>query len=386
MFTALELRRVAIATAMMAVLGTVVIVASIVILGHYNSLAHAGPKAIVDGLAIALLMSRADARWRSLSLLGAVYGLVIFLQIGVAYLLPVLAFAGVVGAFAGRVASPLGRTVAVLAAVIAFELFASLGAPVKIYFATEGRSEPFLWGMWALELPLRAAGASIGAWLAIRWIRRRAARPAIALPVVRLVTLSDSTCSAACDRRCEVARRCCRTRGPLDAGVRVAASTLATVLPMALHGWTALGIVAGASIGYGLWAGLRREFVGAVVGLFASFVVFGLASYAWHREPALVVDLIRSLVLRFMPIAIAGIVVVKTVRGCDLVRLLRSARLPGAITFTFASVLRELHGTAHHVKSSLASLRNVPFRRRPIAAYREVIVPVARRFAERLTA
>lgn len=386
MFTPLELRRVAIATAMMTVLGTIVIVASIVILGHYNSLAHAAPKAVVDGLAIALLMSRSESRWRSLLLLGAVYGLVIFLQIGVVYLLPVLALAGAVGAATGRLAKPLGRTASLLAAAIAFEMFASLGAPVKIYFATEGRSEPFLWGMWALELPLRAAGALIGAWIAIRWLRRRATMPAIALPVVRPDTLSASTCFAACNRRCEFARRCFRTRGPFDAGVRVTASALATVLPMALHGWAALGVVAAASIAYGLWAGLRREFVGAIAGLFASFVVFGIASYAWHRDPAIVMDLVRSLVLRFMPIAIAGIVIVKTVRGCDLVRLLRLARLPRPITFTFASVLRELHATAHHVKSSLAALRGMPIRRRPIAAYRDVIVPVARRFAQRLTA
>ena len=51
-FTRRELQRVGAAVLLMAVLGTIIIIGMTIAMGHYNTLAHAGPKAVIDGVAV----------------------------------------------------------------------------------------------------------------------------------------------------------------------------------------------------------------------------------------------------------------------------------------------------------------------------------------------
>lgn len=57
-FSLRELSRVGTATTMLVVVGTAIVVVMTIMLGHYNSLAHCGPKAVLDGAIIALLIGR----------------------------------------------------------------------------------------------------------------------------------------------------------------------------------------------------------------------------------------------------------------------------------------------------------------------------------------
>lgn len=220
-FTPRELARVGIAATMIVFGGTVIILLMIMLLGHYNSLAHSFPKAVLDGAVIALLLGR-SGRWRCLALLGVVYGLVLLMQVGVAYLPPVLALAGLLGVLAGATAGWVRRWLGVLVAAAAFEWAAGLGSPLKIFFGTGDANEPFLWGLWFAEWPLRISGAVVGVLLAWRWAARwEGGEPDIDDATPRLHATRRGP-----DRR---------VRGVKPAALRLGMLLASTIIPMALE-------------------------------------------------------------------------------------------------------------------------------------------------------
>jgi hypothetical protein len=112
-------------------------------------------------------------------------------------------------------------------------------------------------------------------------------------------------------------------------------------------------VLAGIAIGYVLYAlslGLRFRVLGG-------WVIFGLLSYAWHRDLARVLDMHRTLVLRFLPLAMASMVLVATVRPIDLVRLLRRMRFSPVILLPLASVVRGIPRARREMRQSIDALR-----------------------------
>jgi hypothetical protein len=370
-FTTHELKRVGTATTMLVVCGTVVILAMTMMLGHYNSLAHAGPKAIVDGAVIALLMGQ-HGRWRCLWLMGTVYGLVLLLQVGVLYLLPVTVLAAGIGAIAGRIIAPMHRASAIVIAAVIYELLAGLGAPIKIYFGTSGRSEPFLWGIWFAEWPLRIAGAAAGVWMSRRWRNGG--------------TNFDPPTIA--DRKLPRPRRL----HTVSAWLALLMSIIACTLPLMIESIWILSGIAAIFAGYALLSGIRMGLVRASLGLLWGWLVFGLLSYAWNRDTGRVIDLWRSLVLRFAPLTLASMVLATSVRAAEMLHLLRRMGLPAAVLLPLASVLRSIPHARLTMRRSIDRLREqnkwngpVSILRNPLMVLRALLIPHINRWGRELS-
>lgn len=367
MFTRGELKAVGAAAVLLTVLGTIVIVGMTIALGHYNSLAHAGPKAAVDGFVLALLMT-GSRRWRCVALLGVVYGLVLFVQLGLPYIAAVIVMSGFGAAMVGRIAP--NRAIAALFAAIVFELLASLGAPLKILLATDGQ-EPILWGMWLAEWPLRVVGIVVGVILARRFLQRQ--------PIVSPIGESTILLKNSVEKR-------------VDPAISIVAAVVGATLPMWLTSWRALAVVAVFYLAYGLFAGLRRGLLGAVVAMIWGWAVFALASYLWHGDWHRVTDLGRTLVLRFWPMTIAAAVIAQCVRPIEMFQLLRRLHLPAAVLLPIAHVLRAIPVARRDFSRSVADLRRrrvltgpMSLLLRPITIAKAVVVPVMSRFANDLT-
>lgn len=369
-FSTTELKRVGVAATMLVICGTIVILALTMMLG-YSSLIHCGPKAVVDGAVIALLIGQ-RGRWRCLALLGIVYGLVLLLQVGVLYLLPVIAIATGVAALVGRCIGSFHRPTAIVAAAVVYELLAGFGAPIRIYFGTDGRNEPFLWGLWFLEWPLRIVGASIGVWLSSRALQENPVE-AEALPVLPMPRPT----------------RCRRT---VPAGLAILMSLIGCTLPLFIQSAWVLGAISIAFILYALFAGVRRGLINATLAMAWGWLVFGAFSYAWNRDLDLVLDLWRTLVLRFTPLTMASIVLVANVRPAGMVRFLRRLRVPGAVLLPLAMVFRSIPHARHTMRQSIHHLREqghwrgpISMLRRPVTIFRALLVPQITRWAGELS-
>ncbi len=358
-FSLRELNRVGAAAAMMVVAGTIIISSMTMALGHYNSLAHSGPKAVLDGVAIALLMGKIG-RWRCLALLGIVYGLVLMLQIGVVYLLVVMIVAGAGAAGVGWLFSRLHRLTAVGLAAVTFELLAGCGAPVKIMLATRHGDEPFLWMMWFAEWPLRIIGALVGVMLAQRWLARQRAQTAAPMVTsseqmpVNSMTESAGTEPGLAHHRGPGIKP---ARGRAAAGLRLALAMLACALPMVLESWSAITAAALLYFAYGWWAGLRKQLLGVIVGLLWGTLVFAAASFLWHHDKARVLDLFRTFTLGLAPLAISAPVLILTTRPVDLIRVLRRCLVPNVVLIPVAQIAREVPRSRKRLAHDLAALR-----------------------------
>jgi hypothetical protein len=378
LFDVAELKRVGVAVTMIAVLGTIVILAILVAMMFvYSSLAHCGPKAVVDGAVIALLMGQ-KTRWRCLVLAATVYGFVLMLQLGIVYLVPVMMIAGIIAAIAGRTIGLINRTWAVAIAAVVYELLSSFGAPIKILLATDGK-EPVLWGMWLAEWPLRIVGAIIGVLWALKWQRNRRARkaqldaqiadhdsppmgdlsPAHTDTAVDMTSANLTPTSNNFTSKSAKSHRLAawRTTGAGSAGICLTASILSCVLPMVIESWLWLGAIVALYLAYALWTGMRKRLFHAVMGLLYGWVIFTAASYVWHHDPHRVVDLLRTLVLRFAPLTIAAAVLVTSVRPVDVLRLLRRCRLPRVIILPLAHVARSLPQIRQEFRTAIGHLR-----------------------------
>lgn len=344
--SARDLGRVGIAATMLGFGGTVIVVLSTLALGHYNSLAHCGPKAVLDGAVIALLLGR-RGRWATLALLGVVYGLVLLMQVGVPYLPVVMSVAGVVAAMAGRAMDLWRRGAAILVAAAVFEWLAGFGAPIKIWFGTADGAEPVLWGLWLAEWPLRIAGACLGAVMVRTWM----AGPDVQNTerVVRVADLLGTPTG-----RWAPSQRKAHRGG---AGVRLIVSLIAATLPLAVESWTVLLAISAAMFAYACWAGAGRHLPKVLVGVVWGWAVFAGASYVWHQDPHRVVDLVRTFALRFGPIAMASATLATTTRTVDILRALRLARVPRAVLLPLAQVGRQVPGMRRQIAAGLDELR-----------------------------
>lgn len=304
---------------------------------------HSGPKAAIDGAVIALLIGK-SGRWRCLALLGCVYGLVLLLQIGMIYLLPVMALAGIIAAGLGRLIGFAHRAAGIFVAAATYEWLASFGGPIRIYFSTGGHSEPFVWALWLGEWPMRIVGAMIGVWLAQRWLVRKNVR----VPHARTSSSSPSVLDP---------YRAIRTHSPAAAAVRIGACTLGCILPMYLQSAVALAALAVVYLAFALSTGLRFRILTACEGLLASWILFACLSFAWHHDVHLVTDLGRTLFLRFLPLALSSVVLVTTVRPVDLIRLLDTLRITRAILIPLATVVRSIPKSRRQMRESLDAMR-----------------------------
>ncbi|HWB53015.1 MAG TPA: hypothetical protein VG722_02445 [Tepidisphaeraceae bacterium] len=362
LFTLTELRRVGVAATMIVICGTIIIVAITVALGHYSTLSHCGPKAVLDGAVVAMLLGR-SGRWRCLALLGTVYGFVLLLQIGVFYLLPVMMLAGIVASAAGWLVSWANRLAALVTAAAVYELLCGFGAPVQIYFGTGGGHEPIIWGLWFAEWPLRFFGAALGVWLMARWLKTR--QPFMKSPRAKATSpLPLQTKSSA------------QTRTTAGAAVRLVLCIIACTVPMGIDSTKILAGIALLYLIYAWCVDMRRGIVHALAGLCWGWLAFGAMSYLWHHDLDRVVDLGRTLVLRFAPLTLASMVLASTVRPVDLFRLLRRLRISSAVLMPLATVARNLPRSRRIARQSIAELKErgwlkpSAILRRPIAVSR----------------
>lgn len=343
-YTKRELRRVGVAVTLIAVLGTIIIIGMTIVMGHYNSLAHSGPKAVVDGVAIGLLIG-ARGRWRLLALVGVVYGLVLLVQVGLFYLLPIMTLAGIAATAVGRTTSSLHRPAAIALAAITYELIAGTGGAVRIVFGTRG-DEPLIWLLWAAELPCRIAGSIVGVALAHRMIARWNVGAAVGEP-------SD----AGVPRARHIPSNDIRERGVAAAAVRLCVLVIATIVPLWIDQVALLATFAFAAIVYGLWAGLRRHLVGVAAMFLFGWLIFGTLSYVWHHDVSRVVELLKTLVLRFLPMTISAVVLVETCRSVDLLRLFRRMGLGPIVLLPLSHVVRQAPVLKRDWMHSLRRLR-----------------------------
>jgi hypothetical protein len=383
LFTLAELGRVGTAATLIVVVGTIIILTLMIVLGHYSSLSHSGPKAVWDGLVIALLIG-ARGRWRCLALLGTVYGLVLLIQIGVAYLVIVMAMAGIIAAGLGWFVSIFHRGAAIMAAAACYELLCGFGAPIKIYFGTADGKEPLLWALWFAEWPLRIGGAMLGVWLAGRWIKRQAGKPAPTGPEA-LKSDSESLVEKNSARHAQQAR----SLGVV--GFRLMASIVACVAPLMIQNAWVLASIALAYVVYALLAGVRRGTVHSLLGLLWTWMVFSAASYLWHHDLYRVLDLLRTLVLRFAPLTLASVVLVATVRPLDLIRLLRRLKLSPIILIPLSTVARNIPHSRREFRRTFARLKRdgdwtgpLSLFRRPRRIVAQLFGPTVRRWMEQL--
>jgi hypothetical protein len=391
-YTRSEMRRVGTAAMMLVVGGYVIIIGITMAMGFYSSLAHSGPKAVLDGAVVGLLLLN-KGRWRCWTLVGLVYAFSLLLLLGNPYVFAVIAMAALIGSGFGRVTEPLfGRTVAVAVTAVMYEVLAGFGMPIRILLSTDGR-EPILWNMWFAEWPLRIAGALVGVSLAVKFLRRRATQgprefeidarePAVDVP-------ADLDAPARRGHPGGVVAP--RARGIRAAGVRVAMSLIACFLPVMIERWSLLGLVALVYVIYAFWAGLKWRGFYALLGLLYGWAVFAGASYLWHQDWHRSFDMLRTFALRFAPLALASTVLATTVRPVDMVRLLRRCFIPGVIVLPLSHVLRGIPQSRREFGQSIARLRRdgtyrgpLSILRRPRAIARGLLGPQFRRWADQL--
>jgi hypothetical protein len=161
-----------------------------------------------------------------------------------------------------------------------------------------------------------------------------------------------------------------RSKGTLAAAIRVGASLVACVLPMFIEDIKVLGFVAAIYLLYALRAGVGKKVLGAVLGLFAGWMIFGLSSYLFHRDVNIVIDMLRTFVLRFAPLTLASIVLVTTTRQVDVTRLLRTCGFGAAVLLPLSSVLRDIPRSTRELRAGFERLRQEGTWTGPLAALR----------------
>lgn len=392
-FTRAEMRRVGTATLMLFVGGYAIIVGMTMAMGFYSSLAHCGPKAVLDGAVVGLLLLN-GRRWRCWTLVGIVYAFTLLLLLGNPYVFAVIATSGLLAAGIGRASEMLvGRTAAVAITAVAYEVLAGFGMPIRILLSTDG-NEPILWGMWFAEWPLRIGGALVGVSLAHKFLKRSKDEQR-ALDVTGVESPVASSASPATDEDSEIShaggRATPKAKGVGSAAIRLAMSVVACFLPVMIERWSLLGLVTLAYVIYAFWAGLRWRGFYTLLGLLYGWAVFAVASYLWHQDWHRSLDLLRTFALRFAPLALASTVLVTTVRPVDMVRLLRRCFVPGVVVLPLSHVFRGIPQSRREFGRSFARLRRegtyrgpLSLVRHPRAIARGLLGPQFRRWADEL--
>jgi hypothetical protein len=376
-----ELRRVA-AAATLNIAGIVAVVLLLMPIVGYNSTAQALPKSMLDGAILAMLVG-SRGRWRSVALFGVVVGLFLaFVIPAIPPLALVYALAGAAAMAAGFVVDRLHRRLAVAACAGVFATLAGAGIAVQVYFASHDAKEPFLWSLVGLEIALRAVGAPVGTLIGWSWLKRMNERRA-----------SDDTDALA---RSTVARRTVRrvrmSVSPAYTLVVLAAAMLGCTLPMFIEsGW----MLAGLAMSYAVLAiavNQGRCVLSVLAVMTWGWAFYGGASYLWHQDPQRVLDFGRTLVLRFFPMATIALVMIRTVRPVAVLRLLRRARVSGAVLLPLAMVLRTVPNARREIVAGIDGMkasgqwdgRLTPLKH-PIRVSRGVIGPLIRRWGGMLS-
>jgi hypothetical protein len=384
LFARRELMRIGTA-ATMIFCGSAAIVLSLMPLVGYSGLAHAGPRAVLHGMIISLLIGH-ETRWRCLALLGVVLGVFLgFIQPAIAPLFPIFALAGLAGAAVGWCMMGLPRWMALAGGVVCFELLTSLGAPLRIYFATKDGHEPILWAAWLAEWPLRIAGGFIGVWLAMRWLKRRqATENATASPQP-----SNALQPPATEPPTKAGHRF-RTNQLLTA-LALFAAALACILPMAMQSWMALGIIAASYLVYSLLMGLRKSLLHIAAALAWGWMIYAFGSYLWHRDMDRVADLGRTVVLRFAPMALSALVIIRRTTPLDVFQLLRKFRVSALVLIPLSTLLRSGPRAKRDVRHAWQNLQHSgiiqsrwSILRRPRPIISGLFGPTLRHWADRL--
>lgn len=385
LFRRQELIRIG-AAATMIFCGSAAIVLALMPLVGYSGLAHAGPRAVLHGMVISLLIGQ-STRWRCLALLGVVLGLFLgFIQPAIAPLFPIFALAGGTGAGVGKGLSRLPRWMSLACAAVCFELLTSLGAPLRILFATKDGHEPLLWAAWLAEWPLRIAGSIIGVWLAIQWLKRRQS-------INQSTTVGDDSLSRTRPVS-QSASAGTRPAGKIDqkfTALALLAAIFACILPMIAQGWATLTAIAGAYLIYAWFMGLRRSLLHIVAALTWGWLIYAAGSYLWHRDIDRVIDLGRTVVLRFAPMALAALVIITRIRPLEVLRVLRRLKISPLVLIPLSDLLRSGPRAKRDVRAAWGQLQESgvirgrwSVIRRPRLIIAGLFGPTLRHWADRL--
>jgi len=350
-----ELSRVGLAAAIILAGGIAIVLAIMPVLG-YSSLAQATPKAILDGAVIALLQGR-RTRWRCLALLGVVLGMFLgFIMPAYPHLLLIMSFASLPAACVGYVTTPVSRTAAVIAAAIVFEMLASMGKPLQIYFGTADAKEPLLWGFWLAELPLRAVGVIVGVWITRQWLRKpntlSAQTGVLASPPPPPLVQNGKPPARGTHRQPRAA-------------LCVTAAIIACTLPLTLESWTGLSCIAAAYLIFALCMGLGKTALHAIIGMLWGWGIYAVASYLYHGDTARVIDLFRTFALRFTPMTLTAMLIFTTVRPVEIIRLMKWLRLSGYVLIPLSRAVRLLPEAGRAARAQMKHQGRLSVLRRP---------------------
>jgi len=387
-FESREVKRVGIASTLM-IAGVIAVVLTLLPVFGYSSLAQAFPKSIVDGGVVGLLVGL-SGRWRTLILLGAVVGLFLgTVMPAIPVLFVVYGVAGLLAAFAGKSFDSIDRRCAIAVAGLVFTTIAGGLFPLQVILGTKEGDEPILWMFYGLECFVRVPGSIIGGMLAVRYLHApKRAKPAVqtlrqqpadAIPQTKL---SDDPAQS--PRRSESSKsaRRKRSRDPYLAAFLLVMTVLGSTLLLAVENAMILGSVVCIYISIAL--AMRKPLAVVVVSLTLlwTWAIFATASYVWHQDLDRVVDLGRTLFLRFFPMTMGAVLIVSSVSPVAMFKVLRVARLPGVLLLPFSQILRAAPLLTRDIKSRSDQLRKqgiwqgrfFPLRR-PVFTAKNVLLP-----------
>lgn len=341
-FSTRELRRVA-AASTLNIAGIIAVVLLLLPIVGYNSTAQAFPKSLLDGAVIAMLMGQ-RTRWRNLALFGVVVGMFLaFVVPAIPPLLGIYAIAGLAAAAIGWSVAKISRPLAIVAAAVVFAVVDGAGYPVQVYFASQDRNEPVIWFFVGIEVALRSIGAPLGVLIGTRWAKRLADRR---------TTLSRSPSYAVASPR-----RVREQVSPAYSLVIIAAALLACSVPMFVHNVWLLAAIAAAYALLAIAVNQGRSVLQVAIVLVWGWGFYGLCSFLWHHDWLRVADFGRTLALRFLPMATIALVMIRTVRPVAVVRLLRKARVSGAVVLPLSMVLRAVPTARRDIVGGIAAMK-----------------------------
>ena len=361
------------AGATLNIAGIIAVVLLLLPIVGYNSTAQAFPKAVIDGLVLAMLIGR-QGRWRTVALLGGVVGTFLaFVMPAIPPLLAIYAIAGFVAAGAGWTLSRVSRRIGITVASMLFSVFAGAGIAAQVYFASHDRREPFLWSLVGIELLLRSLGAPLGVLIGRRWAKRLAERGPLPPQAIARATAKP--------------RRVREAVSPAYTLVILSAGLVGCTVPMFVQN---VWLLAGIAIAYALLAiavNQAKVVVQVAAVLVWGWAFYGLCSYGWHRDASRVLDFGRTLGLRFFPLAAVALIMIRTVRAVAIVRLLRRARVSGAVVLPLSMVLRAVPTARRDIIAGIDTMkaqgvwvgRLTPLRR-PVATSSRVLAPLLARW------
>ena len=383
-----ELRRVA-AAVTLNISGIIAIVLLLLPIVGYNSTAQALPKAMLDGAVLSMLIGT-RGRWRLVALFGVVNGMFLaFVVPAIPPLLAIYAMAGFAAMCVGHTLDRISRQLAIVLASSTFAVLAGIGIAIQVWFASRDGHEPFLWSLVAIEIAIRAIGAPLGTIVGRRCLRALTASAECRVPSAELNTASSFGIRHAA---LGISKRRVRMEvSPAYTLVVLVAAMVGCIAPLLVENVWLLGAIALSYAILAIAVNQAKTVISVALVMIWGWMFYGSCSFLYHHDWHRVADFGRSLALRFFPMATIALVMIRTIRPVAVVRLLRRARVSGAILLPLAIVLRAVPNTRREIIAAIGRMkvqglwtgRLTPVMH-PIRVSRSVLMPMVMRWGTML--